>query len=76
MPNPETLNLSALERIAFTKAMEASEGNVVAAAQLLGISRTNAYRKAKQYGIASHGVVCSNCHRPVSRVSCPAQTAA
>ncbi len=76
MPEPDTLNLSALERIAFTKAMERT-GNIVAAARLLGISRTNAYRKARQYGVVANTVTCPNCHRPVSRnTPCAAQTAA
>jgi transcriptional regulator of acetoin/glycerol metabolism len=66
MPDPETLNLSALERIAFMKAVEASGGNIRAAARLLGISKTNAYRKAKQYGVRT-GLVCPNCHIAVQR---------
>jgi transcriptional regulator of acetoin/glycerol metabolism len=65
MPDPDTLNLSALERIAFTKATEKT-GSVVGAARLLGISRTGAYRKAKQYGIAQKSVTCPNCHAPIT----------
>ncbi|HEY1757967.1 MAG TPA: helix-turn-helix domain-containing protein [Bryobacteraceae bacterium] len=73
MPDPETLNLSALERIAFTKALERT-GNVVAAARLLGISRTNAYRKAKQYGVVTHKVTCPNCQTPIpASAPCPDQ---
>jgi transcriptional regulator of acetoin/glycerol metabolism len=64
MPDPDTLNLSSLERIAFTKAMERA-GNIVEAARLLGISRTGAYRKAKQYGVLPQAVLCSNCHSPI-----------
>jgi transcriptional regulator of acetoin/glycerol metabolism len=66
MPDPDTLNLSALERIAFTRAMEKT-GSVVEAARLLGISRTGAYRKAKQYGIAQERATCPNCHAPITR---------
>lgn len=65
MPDPDTLNLSALERIAFTKAMEKT-GSVIGAARLLGISRTGAYRKAKQYGVAQKSVTCPNCHAPIT----------
>ncbi len=65
-PDPDTFNLSSLERIAFTKAMERT-GNIVATARLLGISRTNAYRKARQYGLATGRLMCPNCQRPINR---------
>ena len=49
-PVPETLNLAEIERIALTKALRRT-GNILAASQLLGIGKTTAYRKAKQYGL-------------------------
>jgi transcriptional regulator of acetoin/glycerol metabolism len=63
---PETFNLDELERIAFVRALEASGGSILAAARLLGISKTNAYRKARRYGIRT-GLVCPNCHTAVPR---------
>lgn len=42
------LNLEELERIALTRALELTH-NMTAASRLLGIGKTTAYRKAKQY---------------------------
>ena len=45
---PEPLNLGEVERRAIERAMERSEGNVAAAARLLGIDRTTLWRKLKR----------------------------
>jgi DNA-binding NtrC family response regulator len=49
------------------KALQTSGGNILAAAQLLGIGKTTTYRKVKRYGITTRG-------RDYGRV-CPPQTA-
>jgi transcriptional regulator of acetoin/glycerol metabolism len=75
-PAPETLNLIDLEKLALSKAISQT-GNIAEAAKLLGIGKTTAYRKAKEYGITPAPVVCPNCHRPLERrPPCPTQTAA
>ena len=62
---PETLNLNDLEKSALEKALRMTGGRVPAAAQLLGIGKTTAYRKAKQYGLATGvgAAFCPNCGR-------------
>jgi transcriptional regulator of acetoin/glycerol metabolism len=45
---PEPLNLGEVERRTIERAMERSEGNVAAAARLLGIDRTTLWRKLKR----------------------------
>jgi transcriptional regulator of acetoin/glycerol metabolism len=49
--NPETFNLDELERATLKKAIERT-GSVVAASRLMGIGKTTAYRKVKEYGLA------------------------
>jgi len=46
----ETQSLAALERSAILKALEASNGDKIAAARTLGIGKTTLYRKLKEYG--------------------------
>ena len=46
----ETFNLAELEKQTLTKAV-ASTKNIKEAARLLGIGKTTAYRKLKEYGI-------------------------
>ena len=60
---PETLNLSDLEKAALEKALQVAGGSVLAAAQLVGIGKTNAYRKVKEYGLATGSGIafCPNC---------------
>ena len=60
----QTLNLSLLSRAAMEKALLVSGGDLQAAAKLLGIGKTTAYRKARQYGFLTGGCVrscCPNC---------------
>src|SRR5271165_4331809 len=47
---PETLKLSELGKATLQKAIQITGGKIPVAAALLGIGRTTAYRKAKQYG--------------------------
>jgi transcriptional regulator of acetoin/glycerol metabolism len=75
-PSPETLNLAELEKLALSKAISLT-GNIIDAAKLLGIGKTTAYRKARQYGVGTTRVLCSNCHRPIEgSVPCLTQPAA
>src|SRR3974390_2354253 len=62
---PETFNLNDLEKAALEKALKVTGGSIPAAAQLLGIGKTTAYRKMKQYGLATGvgAAFCSNCGR-------------
>jgi Bacterial regulatory protein, Fis family len=66
---PETLNLNDLEKAALEKALRVTGGSILAAAQLLGIGKTTAYRKVKQYGLAtgSGAAFCPNCGRRLPR---------
>ncbi|HEX5422147.1 MAG TPA: sigma-54 dependent transcriptional regulator [Candidatus Acidoferrales bacterium] len=48
-PAMGTQSLAALERGAILKALEATEGDKVAAARILGIGKTTLYRKLKEY---------------------------
>jgi transcriptional regulator of acetoin/glycerol metabolism len=57
-PPPEPLNLAEVEKATIKKAIEKT-GNVVAAAHILGIGKTTAYRKAKEYGITVQAVPVS-----------------
>jgi transcriptional regulator of acetoin/glycerol metabolism len=65
-PPPETLNLAEIEKATIKKAIETT-GNIVAAAHILGIGKTTAYRKAKEYGILIRAVptTCPNCGEPL-----------
>ena len=49
-------DLKSAEAAAVAHAMRASQGNVSAAAALLGISRSSLYRKLNQYGLARDSV--------------------
>lgn len=62
---PETLNLNELEKAALEKALQVTGGSVLAAAGLLGIGKTTAYRKVKQYSLAAGNgpAFCPNCGR-------------
>ena len=66
---PETLNLNDLEKAALEKALQVTGGSILAAAQLLGIGKTTAYRKVKEYGLATgNGLAfCPNCGRRLPR---------
>jgi Bacterial regulatory protein, Fis family len=66
---PETLNLNDLEKAALEKALQVTGGSIPAAAQVLGVGKTTAYRKVKQYGLATGtGVTfCPNCGRRLPR---------
>ena len=66
---PETLNLNDLEKAALEKALQMTGGSIPAAAQMLGVGKTTAYRKVKQYGIATGvgGAFCPNCGRRLPR---------
>jgi transcriptional regulator of acetoin/glycerol metabolism len=66
---PETLNLNDLEKSALEKALQMTGGSIFAAAQLLGIGKTTAYRKVKEYRLATgNGLAfCSNCGRRLPR---------
>lgn len=66
---PETFNLNDLEKAALQKALQVTAGSILAAAQLLGIGKTTAYRKVKQYGliIGIGAEFCPNCGRRLSR---------
>jgi transcriptional regulator of acetoin/glycerol metabolism len=67
-PTTGTFNLAELEKQTLQKAYEKT-GDLSAAAKLMGIGKTTAYRKAKEYGIVSH-LVCPNCHRPIGSEVC------
>lgn len=71
----DTLNLIQLEKIAITKAIELTD-NLVAASQLLGISKTSIYRKVKEYGIDHAGLFCPNCRRRLVYQVVPVEEAA
>jgi transcriptional regulator of acetoin/glycerol metabolism len=47
---PETVNVAELEKAALLRALHTT-GNMSAAARLMGIGKTTAYRKAKAYGL-------------------------
>jgi hypothetical protein len=66
---PETFNLNQLEKAALEKALQVTGGSIPAAAPLLGIGKTTAYRKAKQYGLttATGVTFCPNCGRRLPR---------
>jgi len=66
---PETLNLSGLEKAALEKALQVTGGSILAAAQLLGIGKTTAYRKVKKYGLTTGNgfAFCPNCGRRLPR---------
>jgi hypothetical protein len=66
---PETFNLNALEKAALEKALKVTGGNIPAAGQLLGVGKTTAYRKVKQYGLATGvgATFCPNCGRRLPR---------
>lgn len=66
---PETLNLNELEKAALEKALRVTGGSILAAAQLLGIGKTTAYRKVKEYGLTTGTGVgfCPNCGRRLAR---------
>src|ERR1700721_1175947 len=49
-PPPETFNLAEIEKATIKKAIETT-GNIVAAAHILGIGKTSAYRKATENSI-------------------------
>ena len=51
-PPATTLVLKAAEAAAVERAMRAAQGNVSAAATLLGISRSSLYRKLQHFGLA------------------------
>ncbi|MGB8886424.1 MAG: helix-turn-helix domain-containing protein [Candidatus Korobacteraceae bacterium] len=69
--SPETLNLNDLEKAALEKALQVTGGSILAAAQLLGIGKTTAYRKVKEYGLATGtgAAFCPNCGRRLPRHS-------
>lgn len=81
---PETLNLNDLEKAALEKALKVTGGSILAAAQLLGIGKTTAYRKVKEYRLATGtGVAfCPNCgrrlrgHNPITGEEVPPSLAA
>jgi len=66
---PETLNLNDLEKSALEKALQMTGGSIPAAAQLLGVGKTTACRKVRQYGLATGTSVafCPNCGRRLPR---------
>ena len=66
---PETLKLSDLEKAALEKALQVTGGSILAAAQLLGIGKTTAYRKVKEYGLTTGtgAAFCPNCGRRLPR---------
>jgi transcriptional regulator with PAS, ATPase and Fis domain len=49
-PAQDSQCLAALERRAIMKALEATKGDKIAAARILGIGKTTVYRKLKEYG--------------------------
>jgi len=66
---PATLNLNDLEKAALEKALQVTGGSIPAAAQVLGVGKTTAYRKVKQYGLATGvgAAFCPNCGRRLPR---------
>lgn len=48
-------SLAAVERMAILNALIASNGNIVKAAELLGVGKTTVYRKMKQYTEEQNG---------------------
>ena len=46
-----SLNLEAHERMVIQQALKEQQGNVSAAAKVLGINRSTLYQKMKKYGI-------------------------
>ncbi len=49
-PAQESQCLAALKRRAIMRALEATKGDKIAAARMLGIGKTTVYRKLKEYG--------------------------
>ena len=49
----------AAERDYILKKLEEAKGNVTRAAELLGLERSNLYRKMKALGIAAEGIAVS-----------------
>jgi hypothetical protein len=66
---PETLNVNDLEKAAIEKALQVTGGSILAASQLLGIGKTTAYRKVKEFGlvIGIGAGSCPNCSRRLPR---------
>ncbi len=54
-PARELTTLQALERRAIVQALEATGGDRLRAARLLGIGKTTIYRKLRQYGLEGEG---------------------
>jgi transcriptional regulator of acetoin/glycerol metabolism len=75
---PETLNLNELEKAALEKALQVTGGSVLAAAGLLGIGKTTAYRKVKQYSLATGTgpAFCPNCGRRMPHPKPPLEAVA
>jgi transcriptional regulator of acetoin/glycerol metabolism len=73
---PETLKLSELEKAALQKAIQVSGGKIPVAAALLGIGKTTAYRKAKQYGLLTSPAFCPKCGRRMPQPTPQLETAA
>src|SRR5271157_622699 len=57
------------EKAALEKALQVTGGSIPAAAELLGIGKTTAYRKVNQYGLATgtSAAFCPNCGRRLPR---------
>ena len=48
---PASLNLETHEKMVIRQALKEQQGNVSAAAKVLGINRSTLYQKMKKYGI-------------------------
>lgn len=51
MTEEQIMPVAQYERMAMEKVLESNGGNVKAMAKTLGISKTNAYRKLRDYGL-------------------------
>jgi transcriptional regulator of acetoin/glycerol metabolism len=63
----EGLNLAEVEKQAILRALDAKQGDVRAAAQVLGIGKTTLYRKIREFVKSDHPRFCEACGQYLRR---------